>query len=43
MRRERVPIGKISLTSPMVINVRTSASLAAETKGLFVPVIGKFE
>ena len=43
MRREHVPIGKISVTSPIVINVSTRASLAAETTGLFVPVIGKFE
>ena len=28
------PIGKISLTSPIVINVPTRAPLAVETKGL---------
>ena len=36
-------IGKISLMSPIVINVPTRALLAVETKGLFVPVVGKFE
>ena len=33
-------IGKISLTSPIVINVATRASLALETKGLLFPWLG---
>ena len=32
--RSFVRVGKISLTSPIVINVPTRASLAVETKGL---------
>ena len=37
-----VRIGKIPLTSPIVINVPTRASLAVETKDL-VPVVGTFD
>ena len=33
-------IGKLSLTSPIVINVPTRVSLAVETKGLFFPAVG---
>ena len=36
-------IGKISLTSPIVINVPTKALLAVETKGSFVQEVGAFE
>ena len=36
-------IGKISLTSPIVINVPTRALLAVETKGSFVKEVGAFE
>ena len=33
----------ISLTSPIVINAPTRASLVVETKGYFIPVVGTFE
>ena len=36
-------IGKISLTSPIVINVPTRTLLAVETKGSFVQEVGAFE
>lgn len=36
-------ITKISLTSPIIINVPIRASLAVENKGSFVPVVGIFE
>ena len=36
-------MGKMSLTSPIVINVPTRALLAIETKGSFVQEVGAFE